>query len=395
MKFQWWQRVTIGLVDIVVRPLTWLSRQDSLLDLGRVERILVYEHGNLGDIALLAPFLRALRTHFPAAHIAILGKAGVKPLVLGQGLADELIPIRVPWDEHLSRWRRYNPVSLLWPRMLLDLLRLRKRHFDLAFVSGRTDIRHNAIMWLTGARRRVGYGFAGGRFLLTDCVSLDLARPHVTDLSLQLLEHLGLSSTQDGKTLGISDEDKIFATKFLAEQGIQEDDLLVGVHAGARNPIRQWGEDHFLGVANWMAERFGAKIIWFTDPMQPGSRPTSRNIIPASFQLRHFLAVLSRCRLFVCNDSGPMHMAAGLGILVVAVYGPTEPSWFGPLGGNHQLVIREDVWCRPCGDRCIFREPYCLTLISPEQVMRAVEKAIEGIRTSTASVALIQVGETT
>jgi len=112
---------------------------------------------------------------------------------------------------------------------------------------------------------------------------------------------------------------------------------------------------------------------------------TGPNIIPVSLPLRQFLAVLSRCRLFVCNDSGPMHMAGALGVPVVAVFGPTQPEWFGPLGSRHRVVIRRDVWCRPCADHCLFEEPYCLRLIPVEQVMEAVTEVMESREVASAS----------
>lgn len=372
-----WRRTIIRVLEALLRPLALLSKSNPPCDLDQVERILVFEPANLGDVVIiLAPLLRSLRARFPRAHIAFLGKAKVEGFLRDQGLADELIPIQAPWAEHLSRWRIYNPFSLLWPRFAWNLIRLRRRHFDLAFPSGRSDIRHNLALWLTGAKRRVGYAYGGGRFLLTDVATPDLERPHVTDLSLKLLEHIGVPAARNGARLRVAPQDEEFAEEFLAEQGVNPDDLLIGIHPGARIPIRQWGEEHFKAVARRLTQRFGATIIWFLDPAQPAPNIQTQGMVTAALPLRQFLAVLSRCRLLVCNDSGPMHMAAGLGVPVVAVYGSTEPAWFGPLGPGHHIVIRQDIWCRPCGDRCIFPEPYCLTLISVEQVMQAVTEAI-------------------
>ena len=81
------------------------------------------------------------------------------------------------------------------------------------------------------------------------------------------------------------------------------------------------------------------------------------------------MAVLKRCRLFICNDSGPMHISTALGVPVVAVFGPTEPLWFGPLGPDNRIVIQSGFWCRPCFDYCLFDQPYCLRTISVESVL--------------------------
>jgi heptosyltransferase-2 len=117
-------------------------------------------------------------------------------------------------------------------------------------------------------------------------------------------------------------------------------------------------------------------VIWFGDPANSGAGKPVPNVISASLPLNKFLAVLARCSLLVCNDSGPMHMAVSLGVPVVAIFGSTFPEWFWPRGENHRVVVRRDMPCRPCGDRCLFDEPYCLRLISVEQVMQAVEESL-------------------
>jgi heptosyltransferase-2 len=304
----------------------------------------------------------------------MMGKSSVRSFLLEQGLADEFIPVRAPWvDNRGGVGTRYIPVSPIWLKFFGKMLRLRRRRFDLAFVlSGKTDIRHNLTLWLTGARRRVGFGYAGGGFLLTDNVSPDLSDPNETALTLQLLKHLNIPPVGYANLLRVPSEDQEFAAKFLYEAGVKEGDLLIGLHPGARVPTRQWGGDRFRDVARQVMERYGAKILWFTDPAQPSVNSPNANFIPVSLPLRQFLAVLSRCQLVVCNESGPMHIAAGLGVPVVAVFGPQYPEWFSPVGNRHEVVIRRDVWCRPCIDQCIYPEPYCLSLISVDQVARVV-----------------------
>src|SRR5207248_6104003 len=76
--------------------------------------ILVIEYWNLGDLAILVPFLRNLRRNFPSARISLLVNRDLVSLLEGQGLVDEFIPAHVPWARHFNRWRKYNPFSLDW-----------------------------------------------------------------------------------------------------------------------------------------------------------------------------------------------------------------------------------------------------------------------------------------
>jgi len=145
-----------------------------------VERILVVEYSLLGDIILLLPFLQNLRAHYPSSQITLLVNPGVLTLLKHQELADELVPIRMPWVESLSRLGKWNPFSSLWIKLAHCMWSLRRQKFDLAF-SVRGDVRDNLLLWIAGAERRVGYGFGGGAFLLTDAVVPDLDHPHISD----------------------------------------------------------------------------------------------------------------------------------------------------------------------------------------------------------------------
>lgn len=369
----------IRVLDILLRPLGWLSKSVPPPEIEEVRSVLVFEHGNLGDVVMHSPFFRSLRAYLPDAHIAVMGKSSVRSFLLEQGFADEFIPVRAPWvDNRGGLGTRYIPFSPIWLRFLAKMLRLRGRGFDLSLaLAGKTDIRHNLMLWLTGARRRVGYGYAGGGCLLTDNLSPDLLNPSETALTLQLLKGLGISPSGGGNLLRVRSEDRKFADEFLRKSGVNDGDLVIGVHSGARAHIRRWGEENFRDVARSTMARCGAKVLWFSDPVQTAANSTGSEFIPVSLPLDQFLAVLSRCRLLLCNDSGPMHLAGGLGIPVVAVFGPTQPEWFAPVGEGHEIVIRRDMWCRPCADRCIFPEAYCLTLVPVEQVTQAVIRKLQ------------------
>jgi heptosyltransferase-2 len=255
-------------------------------------------------------------------------------------------------------------------RLARALRDVRRREFDVA-LSGRGDLRDNFILWLTGTRRRIGYGFLGGGFLLTEQAMPDLARPHRSDCWLRLLEHLGKEVGDRRPRLRLSLEEEIFATEYTAKLGIGQDDLVIGVHPGARIRTRQWGIENFRAVAENLVSHYPAKILWFLDPVEEMPHDTPQSFLRIALPLRQFMAVLARCNLLICNDSGPMHIAAALGVPTVGVFGPTEPAWFGPVSEQSKIVMHPSFWCRPCADRCIFDQPYCLRTISVEQVLEA------------------------
>jgi ADP-heptose:LPS heptosyltransferase len=340
-------------------------------------RILVIEYWNLGDVAIVVPFLRNLRRSFPKAQISLLVNARFKTFLEGQGIVDEFIPVRVPWAEHFSHWKKYNPFSLRWLSLIRSLLYLRERQFDWAF-SGRMDIRDNLILWFSGASRRIGYGLGGGGCLLTDRVPPDLSRPHRADIWLHLLRAIGESPDRELGGYRLTGTERASARTFLGKLGIPSDAFLVGVHPGARIVTRRWGDDRFSEVVRRiLSESDAFHVLWFSEPGASWPVLPSERCHPMSHDLRSFLGVLSHCQLLLCNDSGPMHLANLLDVPVVAIFGPQRPEWFGPRGRQDQVVFRPEIWCRPCIDHCIFDQPYCLRVISTDEVYGAVRRVLQ------------------
>jgi heptosyltransferase II len=380
VKFSSGRRFVIRFAELLLFPVVrcvdfFRSGRAGTSD--EVRKILVLESGNLGDIIGILPFLKNLRRDYPQAQIAFLANPTMFPLLENLHVVDELIPARFPWAIHFSQWKRYNPFSSMWIQLARAIREVQLQEFDLA-LSARGDIRDNFVLWLTGIRRRVGYGFLGGGFLLTETATPDVTRPHRSDCWLQLLKHLGREVLEYQPRLQLSPSERQFAKDYLAERGIEDGDFVIGIHPGARNPTRQWGKRNFQTVGEELAERFRVKILWFQDPND--NKPVDDDVpfARAALPLRRFIAVLARCNMLICNDSGPMHIATGLGVPIVGVFGPTEPAWFGPLGKHNKIVLHPSFWCRPCADRCIFEQPYCLRTISVEQVLRATLDLLAG-----------------
>jgi len=343
--------------------------------------ILVIEYWNLGDLAILVPFLKNLRRSFPTARVSLLISPNLSSFLEGQGIVDETIPIRVPWARHFNRWRKYNPFSMDWISLTRTILALRKRRWDWAF-SGRMDVRDNFMLWLSSARRRIGYGIGGGGSFLTDQVTPDLSRPHRADVWLHLLEAIDMSVDRNLGHFRLADSELASAQSYLTGLGIPPGAFLIGVHSGARIATRRWGEDRFAEVARRLLQETDAHILWFSEPGNSIQVPCMERCHAVSLDFGDSLAVLSRCQLVICNDSGPMHLANLLRVPVVAVFGPTNPVWFGPRGPQDRVVIRPEFTCRPCWDYCVFDQPYCLRAISVDEVHDAAKKQINRILNS-------------
>ena len=126
----------LGLVRVAeacLRPITNLFPPRPWDKTRGVEKILVFDPGALGDMLLLAPFLRRLRGSFPTSRIVLAGRGGPADFLQEQGLVDECISVEVPWTKRkTSRLQRNQPISWRWKEFFRSLRQLRKREFDLA-----------------------------------------------------------------------------------------------------------------------------------------------------------------------------------------------------------------------------------------------------------------------
>ncbi|MGK2962990.1 MAG: glycosyltransferase family 9 protein [Gemmatimonadaceae bacterium] len=306
-----------------------------------IASVLVMEPWYIGDVVLATPILRAIRRRYPEARTTLLGAPHAEELLRHSGLADEVIVADLPWTAKSAKYdpRRYNL------RTMRDLIaKLRQRRFDLT-IDARMDLRSNLLTFLTGAPRRVGYDFGGGAFLLTDAVAADPDRNHRVDDWLELmrpLEARGGSINASGSEglepyLAVSEAERDEAAARLRAAGISPGEPVVAVHGGAGDPRRRWPRSSFEKVAERLAAGHGARVIWF---LEPDADESAIPVATAAFRtsLREMMALLTHCNLFLCNDSGPMHIADALDVPVVAVFLTGNPVWHRPYRKD-QLVV--------------------------------------------------------
>ncbi|HVD59465.1 MAG TPA: glycosyltransferase family 9 protein [Gemmatimonadaceae bacterium] len=339
------KRLALATVDAVARPFSRLFHPRVNGDDG-IWKILVVELWNIGDVVIATTALQALRARYPDAWIAFLGKPHAEEVLRGTGLVDEVITYDFPWTSETDKYQR----SRYDRRSLKELFRrLREEKYDLT-IDCRMDFRSNLVTYATRAKRRVGYAFGGGSFLLTDAISAAPLRDHKVRDWLRLLEALGsrrgaslLSRNEDGKPfvphLTLLPEERQAAAAKLEEMGIAPRDLIIAVHVGASNADKRWPSEKFAQVADSIADSYGAKIVVLVDPEGYGANLPLRN--PAIYLksgLRELMALIGSCDLLLCNDSAPMHIADALGVPVVAVFTTGNPRWYGPSGKLQRVV---------------------------------------------------------
>lgn len=345
------------------------------------ERILVLRYRFIGDTLLTVPFLRNLRRARPDAHIVWVVAPGSADVVAGIPYVDELLP----WDP-ATRHAESRGAHGTWRAKWAFVRELRRRRFDTAYVLKRS-LSSALIAWFSGARRRVGFATEGRGVLLTTRVPYRHDQ-HEVENFLDVLRADGVPILDDHLEAWPSAGERLFASTFLQRHSVGPADRLIAIHPFATNKPRAWHEDDFVALANRLQAAHGARIIVFGGPGDAGDAQAFRErIVPAPIvavgntSLRQTMALLERCELLVCNDSGIMHLGAALRLPLVALFGPQSPLKFGPWG-EASAVVYKKLPCSPCRQKFWTEcapsprgKPACMEAISVDDVIAAADRA--------------------
>jgi ADP-heptose:LPS heptosyltransferase len=348
-------------------------------------KILLVRLRLIGDVVFTTPVIRALRRHHDDAHIAYLVEPSAAPIVRGNPHLDDVIVAP----------RRGGAGRLLDDLALAQ--RLRRERFDLAI-----DLHGGPrAAWLTrasGAPMRIGYDRPGRAWIYTHRVprSPDLFPRHSVLNQWDLLAPLGIRDCTPGRDPVEMIEDTAAAQRVRARldaAGIRDGHRIVVVHVSAGNEFRRWPEEAFCSMIVALAERDAhRRIIVASGPSDAAaasrvaetarSRLTRPESLPPllEWDLNELHALVSRAAVYIGGDSGPLHVASTTSTPIVALLGPTLPErsrpWRDPRFGA-EMVDAGPLPCRPCDQRrCIPGDFRCLTRITPDQVLAAVERVL-------------------
>jgi ADP-heptose:LPS heptosyltransferase len=211
---------------------------------------------------------------------------------------------------------------------------LRKGHFDVT-IDSRMDIRSNLLAAATGAPRRIGYSLGGGGWLLTDALASDRNDSHRIEDWMALLACLGPQESavfeRAVPRLAVDANERADAARTLARLA-GSGSPTIAYHPGGSHPGKRWPLQRFRELVSELRNSTGGRHIVFLGPNEEHAEEWPAGVVVMRPSLRDFMAQISCCDVFVCNDSGPMHIADALGVPVVAIFEVGNPRWFGPSG---------------------------------------------------------------
>ena len=302
-----------------VNVLTDMFLNSKKINPEQIQKILFITLSNIGDAVLTTPCLDLLRRFFPHAHITVM---------VGPRAAEVFED-----HPHINRLILYDKYAKFRDKLSL-ILHLKSKKYDLV-----VDLRNTLIPLLIQPRYSTP--------LLRKKVEGHAVKRH-----LERLKSIGIAG-KCGFVLPSREEDEKMADELLASKGWDKNSRLVVINPSAANRLKRWDLVKFKTLADQL-KRIKGLLIAIAGPKS--DEKEFLDIFPESdwmnltgrLTLMQLKSLLARAALFITNDSGPMHMAVAVQTPVLALFGPTDPQIYGPLGSQHRVVRLEDLPCSPC-----------------------------------------------
>ncbi|HSW64568.1 MAG TPA: lipopolysaccharide heptosyltransferase I [Dissulfurispiraceae bacterium] len=329
------------------------------------KKILIVKPSSLGDIVHSLAFLSTIHDHFPQSTIDWVVARGFEGLLEHHPIVHRL------WIIRKDQWKDIRNLPATAREMRKLFLTLRNEQYDLV-VDLQGLLRSGLITHATKAPVRIGFKEAreGSRLFYTHTVTggRDI---HAVDRYLLIAAALGCEITNVAFPLPLVKETRGIETLK------QELGNYAVVVPGARKPANRWPAERYGALASLLPFRtvvLGSTADAALAETVVGASGNKALSLAGRTDLAGLVHIIRGSQLMVCNDTGPMHIAAALHVPVVALFGPANSKRTGPYG-QLDRVINPNLPCAPCYKKeC--KRPVCMEAISVEEVERAVKKVM-------------------
>jgi heptosyltransferase-2 len=367
------RNITLGSL----RSLTKTYTKDDL-SASSIRKILVIRLDRIGDMVMTTPIFRALKEKWPDAQITAL----TNPV-------NQNIVINNPFVDYILVYDRGNMHKSISNRLIF-LRSIRERDFDLVIDPYLDyELKTSFITHFIGKRFRLGFEFAGREIFYNirynpNMFTASSEKRHMIDYYLDLVTCLGIEAKQREPEIFLNTGEKENAYKLLEKAGVNPESKIIGIHPGGNYQSQRWPIKRFAAISDHLITNYDVKVVLFAGQAEKQllsefeGYASKTPIFLCDLSLREFMSTLSHCSLFLCNNTGPLHIATALNIPTVSTMGPTIPYHWWPHGKNH-IVLREDLDCSPC-KKGICKTHECIEQIKTEDFLSAVKVQLEHLK---------------
>jgi ADP-heptose:LPS heptosyltransferase len=336
----------------------------SELQIDKIHRVLLINSTALGDLLFSTPAIRCLKRNFPSWELDIVVQPGLRSLL------------------------QHNPdLNRCWmfPGRNLRLLELAKKlrisNYDLTIILHGNDPEASLLAWLTASPFIIGSSKSPCSFAYSYGVASGNLHEHAIEKRLNFVRPLEVTIDSKQMEIFLPAFVRKEAEKILTQHFGNFPAMLIAFHPGGSAPYKQWPPDHFVTLGKFLKQVYNAHFLLISTTAERDLAQSLADRIKApalvtggEYDLLTVAALLSRCRLFVGNDSGPLHLAMALQTPGIGLLGADDPKRIGPYEADWgSFIFKEEACLRnPClTKQC--RHSKCLEAIRPEDVIRLIQ----------------------
>lgn len=343
---------------------------------------LIIKMVGMGDAVMVLTVIDCLKRRMPNSNIIAL----TTPITAGIWEKQPCFNKVIDYDILGEQKGIYNLIKLV--------CHLRKEQID-CVIDFEPYVRMTAMLSMfTGAAQRIGfyYGNSYRKNAFTDPVALD-PKVHRMKAHMALLAPLGIQmDVHSLKPLFVPDEDRVILRQWLHKKEIQNGHRIVVIHPGSgeRGKTRRWPEENFIKLTSLMLRDTDSTVIFCGSEMEKNLTDSICKIVNSDramsaageLSITTLAALLYQSILFIGNDTGPMHLAAAMGIPTIGLFGPETPVRYGPFGDKN-IDFYGSVPCSPCISihlgqvpDCHEQSPICMAEIKPNDVWKVAQRIL-------------------
>lgn len=346
-----------------------------------IRKMLIIKFWGAGSIILAVGAFQALRYNFPDVHLCVFTLKQNKPVYEMLGIFDEII------DADLTT------VPYFLSSILKSLARIRKKRFDVAIDFEFTSRFTAIVTYLSNSPKRIGFRYQGvwrGNCYTDEVEFKEDRKIKLSFLDLAKKNAVDFLIPTSLPSLHLKPEDKEYIDTLLIQDRIPSNTALVGmnINASELSLLRRWPKEYFIELIEGLIKKYSVHVIFIGDQKDSEYVSETMEQIPFKEYTHNFsgrtswpqlVYLLGKMRLFICNDSGPLHLANYIGIPTVSFFGPETPLIYGP-EGQSDIVFYKKLDCSPCirvknykRSKCIDNHR-CLREIKPSEVINEIER---------------------
>jgi len=366
---------SVGILDKIISPIKILRKQPKT-----IKKILFIKFWGFGNLIMAMPAVRAIKEKFPEAKIDFLTLKQNKGILDNLDFIDNVMYFEI---ENLTKFP-------------LDFLKLahhfRKQNIDMVIDLEQFSRASAIFTYLTGAPVRVGYRTwkQSKHHIYTKTIRYN-NHQHTVLTFYNIAEALGAKKKKPSLIrITYSKEDSDTVGKFLKKNNISKKDKIIGMHIGSGEnaDVRRWPRECFAKLADMLTEKFHAKVVFTGSPNEADDINKTISLMnykaystAGVFSLKQLASFVEHCRMFVSNDTGPLHLAAAMKVKCVAFFGPNTPLLYGPYSNNN-IIFYKKLKCSPCvtnfnAKTTDCKNPICITGITVDEVFDAMSKHLK------------------